>query len=92
MPINKLRAEAKNKKDFDKSLESLINLYTHQPETEYPDGEMKQNNINLNIIHKFFKTFVIQLTQYGRNSKTCSMLLDLFMIICQHIKHIINEY
>ncbi|KAL7022525.1 hypothetical protein ACKWTF_012282 [Chironomus riparius] len=37
VPINKLRAEATNKNDFDKSLESLINLYTHQPETEYPD-------------------------------------------------------
>ena len=41
-PINKLRAEATNKNDFDKSLESLINLYTHQPETEYPDGKQKR--------------------------------------------------
>jgi len=55
VPVNKLRAEAKNKNDFDKSLESLINLYTHQPEIEYPDGEKRGNKIiYLKFIHKFF--------------------------------------
>lgn len=40
VPIVKLRAESKNVTAFDKSLESLINLYTKQPEFEYPDGEI----------------------------------------------------
>ncbi|CAH1735729.1 unnamed protein product [Chironomus riparius] len=37
VPVNKLRARATNKTAFDESLESLINLYTHQPELDYPD-------------------------------------------------------
>lgn len=40
MPIRKLRAEAKNVKEFDESLDRLINLYTKQPEIDYPDGEL----------------------------------------------------
>lgn len=37
--INKQRAEAEDVEEFDKSLESLINLYTKQPEVDYPDGK-----------------------------------------------------
>lgn len=37
-PINTLRAQSKDVIEFDKSLDSLINLYTTQPEIDYPDG------------------------------------------------------
>lgn len=39
MSITKLRANVSDVDIFDKSLESLINLYTAQPEIEYPDGD-----------------------------------------------------
>lgn len=39
--IKKLRADAKNIEEFDTSLDSLINLYTKQPELDYPDGKNK---------------------------------------------------
>ena len=35
-----MRAEAKNIVEFDKLLESSFNLYTKQPEIDYPDGEV----------------------------------------------------
>jgi adenosine deaminase CECR1 len=38
--INKLRSQAKNIEEFDKSLESSFNLYTKQPEIDYPDGKV----------------------------------------------------
>lgn len=37
--INTLRARAKSEEEFDKQLESYINLYTMQPEIDYPDGK-----------------------------------------------------
>lgn len=37
--IPKLRAEAKDVAAFDKALEKHFNLFTKQPETDYPDGE-----------------------------------------------------
>lgn len=42
--VPKLRAQAKDQKEFDKHLDSLINLYTPQPEIEYPDGKKKLNS------------------------------------------------
>jgi hypothetical protein len=38
--INKLRSQASSIGEFDKSLESSFNLYTTQPEIDYPDGEV----------------------------------------------------
>ena len=38
-PITKLRAEAKDVEAFDKSMEYFFNLYSNQPEIDYPDGE-----------------------------------------------------
>ncbi|KAG5669875.1 hypothetical protein PVAND_000166 [Polypedilum vanderplanki] len=37
IPIPKLRAQAQDVKEFDKSLELMINLYTKYPELDYPD-------------------------------------------------------
>lgn len=45
MSIRKLRAEAKNVKEFDESLDRLINLYTKQPEIDYPDGGFLFNKL-----------------------------------------------
>lgn len=38
--INKLRNNSDNVKEFDATLESYINLYTKQPEIDYPDGKL----------------------------------------------------
>jgi hypothetical protein len=36
--VNTLREQAKDKEEFDKSLELTFNLYTPHPEIDYPDG------------------------------------------------------
>lgn len=40
IPVVKLRAESKNKTEFDRELEKLINLHTIQPEIDYPESEI----------------------------------------------------
>lgn len=46
VPIRKLRAANGSIEAFDKSLESLINLYTRQPSIDYPDGESIASEMN----------------------------------------------
>lgn len=40
--IAKLRAKADNVEAFDKMLDGTINLFTKQPEVDYPDGKNKK--------------------------------------------------
>lgn len=42
--IIKLRGEANNATDFDKSLDKLINLHTTQPHQDYPDSKLIFSN------------------------------------------------
>lgn len=52
--INKMRANAGNAAEFDKSLESFINLYTEQPEIDYPDGDCLECEVNSDEVYRKF--------------------------------------
>lgn len=54
MSINKMRAKAENAVEFDKSLESFINLYTKQPEIDYPDGDCFEREVCFDEVYRKF--------------------------------------
>lgn len=79
--VKKLRSTANNVSDFDKSLDKLINLFTIQPQQDYPDSKLifQLSNIfflffSLSNIFFFirFRIFLhFQSTPHGCDFRTC---------------------